>query len=402
MPETPQTSNATAPSAGAARSLVAPLFEPISLRSLALPNRIVMAPMTREFSPGGIPGDDVVAYYRRRAEAETGLVITEGVGIDHPAALGEAGLGEADIPHLYGDEALAGWRRVVEIVHRAGGRIIPQLWHQGVMREQGTGPHPEARSMRPAGLWGPTGRQSSIDPAYVARVSPPTAPMTEEDIADVVAAYARSATRAIEAGFDGIAVHGAHGYLIDTFFWAETNQRTDRWGGNIADRARFGAEVVRAVRAAIGPERPIFFRFSQWKQQDFRARLATTPQELEQLLVPLAEAGVDVFDGSIRYFNRAEFEGSPLNLSGWAKKLTGKLAMAVGGIGLDRGMYDSNRDGRAAAVDNTELLMERFNRREFDLVAVGRALLNDPEWARKLRRGEPQIPFDQARLKTLY
>jgi 2,4-dienoyl-CoA reductase-like NADH-dependent reductase (Old Yellow Enzyme family) len=104
----------------------------------------------------------------------------------------------------------------------------------------------------------------------------------------------------------------------------------------------------------------------------------------------------------VRYFNRAEFEGSPLNLSGWAKKLTGRLATAVGGIGLDRGMYDSNRSGNAAAVDNIELLMERFNRGEFDLVAAGRALLNDPEWTRKLRRGEPQIPFDQARVKTLY
>ena len=168
--------------------------------------------------------------------------------------------------------------------------------------------------------------------------------MTEQDIADVIAAYARSAVRARDAGFDGIAIHGAHGYLIDTFFWAETNQRTDRWGGAVANRTRFGAEVVRAIRAAIGPELPIFFRFSQWKQQDFRARLATTPQELEQLLGPIADAGVDVFDGSVRYFDRAEFEGSPLNLSGWAKKLTGKLAMAVGGIGLDRGMYDSNRD----------------------------------------------------------
>src|SRR5215207_2547359 len=133
----------------ATRDLVAPLFQPVSVRSLHLPNRVVMAPMTREFSPQGIPGNDVVAYYRRRAEAETGLVITEGVGIDHPAALGEAGLGEADIPHLYGDEALAGWRRVVAAVHAAGGRILPQLWHQGVMREQGTGPHPEAPSLRP-------------------------------------------------------------------------------------------------------------------------------------------------------------------------------------------------------------------------------------------------------------
>jgi 2,4-dienoyl-CoA reductase-like NADH-dependent reductase (Old Yellow Enzyme family) len=388
--------------AEATRPLVAPLFEPIRIRGLALANRIVMSPMTREFSPGGIPGDDVAAYYRRRAEAETGLIITEGVGIDHPAALGEAGLGEADIPHLYGDEALAGWRRVVEGVHAAGGHIIPQLWHQGVMREQGTGPHPEAPSVRPSGLWGPTGRQSSINPDYIARISAPTEPMTEQDIADVIAAYARSATHAMDAGFDGIAIHGAHGYLIDTFFWAETNQRTDRWGGSFENRSRFGAEVVRAIRRAIGPDKPIFFRFSQWKQQDFRARLAQTPQELEQVLEPLADAGVDVFDGSIRYFNRAEFEGSPLNLSGWAKKVTGKLSMAVGGIGLDRGMYDSNRDGKAAAVDNTALLMERFNRGDFDLVAAGRSLLNDPEWTRKLRLGLPQVPFDQARVNTLY
>ncbi len=382
--------------------LVAPLFRPLQVRGLALANRVVMAPMTREFSPDGVPGDDVVAYYRRRAEAETGLIITEGVGIDHPAALGEAGLGEADIPHLYGDEALAGWRRVVESVHAAGGRIIPQLWHQGVMREQGTGPHPEAPSVRPSGLWGPVGRQSSIQPEYVARIAAPTQPMTEQEIADVIAAYARSARRAKDAGFDGIAIHGAHGYLIDTFFWAETNHRTDRWGGGIRERARFGAEVVKAIRAAIGPDLPIFFRFSQWKQQDFRARLATNPQELEELLTPLAEAGVDVFDGSIRYFQRPEFEGSPLNLSGWAKKVTGKLAMAVGGIGLDRGMYDSNRDGKAAASNNIELLMERYNRGEFDLIAVGRSLLNDPEWARKLRRGEPQLPYDQAKVDTLY
>jgi 2,4-dienoyl-CoA reductase-like NADH-dependent reductase (Old Yellow Enzyme family) len=104
----------------------------------------------------------------------------------------------------------------------------------------------------------------------------------------------------------------------------------------------------------------------------------------------------------VRYFNRPEFEGSPLNLSGWAKHVTGKLSMAVGGIGLDRGMYDSNRDGRAAASDNTTLLMERFNSGEFDLIAVGRSLLNDPEWARKLRRGEPQLPFDQSKVQSLY
>ena len=204
---------------------------PWTFADCSSPNRIVMAPMTRKFSPSGVPGDDVAAYYRRRAEAETGLIITEGVGIDHPAALGEAGLGEADMPHLYGDEALAGWRRVVEACMPRAARSCRSCGTRASCGEPGTGPHPEAPSVRPSGLWGPVGRQSSISPEYVARISAPTQPMTEKDIADVIAAYARSATRAKEAGFDGIAIHGAHGYLIDTFFWDETNQRKDRWGG---------------------------------------------------------------------------------------------------------------------------------------------------------------------------
>jgi 2,4-dienoyl-CoA reductase-like NADH-dependent reductase (Old Yellow Enzyme family) len=151
----------------------------------------------------------------------------------------------------------------------------------------------------------------------------------------------------------------------------------------------------------VGDTLPIVFRFSQWKQQDFRARLAQTPQELEEVLGPIADAGVDIFDGSVRYFDRAEFEGSPLNLSGWARKLTGKLAIAVGGVGLSKGMYDSNRDGHADASDNLVKLMARFERGEFDLVAVGRSLLQDPHWARKARLGEPFQLFDNASLKVL-
>lgn len=380
---------------------VEPLFQPLKVRGLELPNRIVMAPMTRNFSPGGVPGPDVAAYYRRRAEGGTGLLITEGVGIDHPAALGDAGLGESQLPHLYGEAALAGWKRVVEAVHAAGGRIVPQLWHQGVLREPGTGPHPEAPSLRPSGLWGPAGGAHSLDTAYVQRVQAPTQPMTDSQIQDVVNAYARSARHARDLGFDGIAIHGAHGYLIDTFLWEETNRRSDAWGGSRKARSRFAAEVVRAIRRAVGEHLPIFFRFSQWKQQDFRARLANTPQELEEVLGPIAEAGVDVFDGSVRYFDRAEFEGAPLNLSGWARKLTGKLAMAIGGIGLDRGFYDSKRDGRAGGSDNIRLLMARFERGEFDLVGVGRALLSDPHWTLKLRRGDALAEYDETKLREL-
>ena len=381
--------------------LTEPLFAPISIRNVTLRNRVVMSPMTRSFSPRGVPGDNVAAYYSRRAEGETGLIITEGVGIDHPSALGEAGLGEDDIPEMYGAEALAGWKRVVDAVHAQGGVIFPQLWHMGVMKEAGTGAYPDALPMRPSGLWGPAGRMTSIDPGYIERVLPPCAPMSESDIADVISAYARSAANARSVGFDDIAIHAAHGYLIDTFLWGETNCRTDHWGGDLRQRTRFAVEVVRAIRAQIGEAMPIVFRFSQWKQQDFKAKLARTPQELEQVLGPIADAGVDVFDGSIRYFARAEFEGSPLNLAGWAKKVTGKLAMTVGGIGLSKGMFDSNKDGRAEASDNIPLLMERFNRGEFDLVCVGRSLLQDPQWTRKLRLGEPFIPFDQRSVESL-
>jgi len=378
-----------------------PLFEPLVVRGLALRNRIVMSPMTRSFSPNGVPSDDVAAYYRRRAEGEVGLIVTEGVGVAHPSALGEAGLGEADIPVLHGRTAMAAWRRVVDGVHLAGGLIFPQLWHMGVMKLEGTGPHPEALPMRPSGVWGPIGGMTALDADYTKRASAPTRAMSEDDIADVIGAYTRSAANARECGFDGIAIHGAHGYLIDSFLWGQTNLRVDRWGGDRRQRTRFAVEVVKAIRGAVGETLPIVFRFSQWKQQDFRARLAHTPQELEDVLGPIADAGVDIFDGSVRYFDRAEFEGSPLNLSGWARKLTGKLAIAVGGVGLNKGMYDSNRDGQADASDNLAKLMARFERGEFDLVAVGRSLLQDPQWARKARLGEPFQPFDNASLKVL-
>lgn len=377
------------------------LFSPLAVRGVTLTNRIVMSPMTRGFSPNGLPGDDVAAYYKRRAQGETGLIITEGVGIDHPAALGEAGLGENSIPVLAGEESVLAWRRVTDEVHASGGIIFPQLWHMGPMKEANTGPFPDAEPLRPSGLWGPAGRLTSLDAAYIERVMPATRPMTDSEIADVIAAYGRSARYAKVAGFDGIAIHGGHGYLIDAFLWAETNRRVDRWGDSLAARSRFAAEVVRAIRAAIGESMPITFRFSQWKQQDFRARLANDPQELEQILAPLADAGVDIFEASTRYYNRAEFAGSEMNLAGWVKKVTGKLSMAVGGIGIDKGYYDSMSGAETSAQPDLAPLLERFSRNEFDLVGVGRSLLHDPNWARRARQGEPFLGFNHDSLARL-
>jgi 2,4-dienoyl-CoA reductase-like NADH-dependent reductase (Old Yellow Enzyme family) len=225
--------------------------------------------------------------------------------------------------------------------------------------------------------------------------------MTDEEIADVIAAYRRSASYAKVAGFDGIAIHGGHGYLIDSFLWSETNQRIDIWGKDRTARTRFAAEVVREIRAEIGAAMPISFRFSQWKQQDFKARLANTPAELEQTLAPLAEAGVDIFEASTRYFNRAEFEGSDMNLAGWAKKVTGKLSMTVGGIGINKGFYDSMAGSETVAQPDLTPLLERFLRNEFDLIGVGRSLLHDAHWARRARLGEPFLGFSTDSLTRL-
>ena len=381
--------------------ITAPLFTPLSVRGVTLANRIVMSPMTRGFSPDGMPGPDVASYYQRRAEGETGLIITEGVGIDHPSALGEAGLGENSIPTLAGAESVAAWRCVTDAVHTSGGVIFPQLWHMGPMKEANTGPVPAAAPMRPSGLWGPAGRLTSLDAGYLARVSAPTRAMSDEEIADVIAAYRRSASYAKAAGFDGIAIHGGHGYLIDSFLWSETNQRADAWGKDRTARSRFAAEVVREIRAEIGEAMPISFRFSQWKQQDFKARLATTPAELEQTLGPLAEAGVDIFEASTRYFNRAEFDGSEMNLAGWVKKVTGKLSMTVGGIGINKGFYDSMAGTETVAQPDLTPLLERFLRNEFDLIGVGRSLLHDAHWARRARLGEPFLGFSTDSLTRL-
>ena len=134
------------------REEIAPLFSEFTCGSLTLANRLVMSPMTRQFSPDGVPGNDVAAYYTRRVMAKVGLIITEGVGVDHPSAIGHGSMGEENIPVLHGDAALAGWRNVVEHVHAAGGKIIPQLWHMGELRTEGTPPNPNAKSMRASAM----------------------------------------------------------------------------------------------------------------------------------------------------------------------------------------------------------------------------------------------------------
>ena len=377
------------------------LFAPFQLNGLILPNRFVMAPMTRSFSPGGVPPPATANYYRRRVEGEAGLIITEGVGVPHEAAIGYSGVDVLNIPSMYGHAALEAWRYVVDEVHAAGGLIATQLWHQGGMRAHGTGAWPDAISMRPSGKWGPLARPTNVDQAYIDRVAADTRPMTEEEIADVIAAFARAAANARDIGFDAIAIHGAHGYLLDCFLWAETNLRQDRWGGDIRRRSAFAVELVKAIRREIGPIMPIILRVSQWKQQDFGAKLGGTPDALGMLLSPIADAGVDVFDVSERNFDTPAFTGSTMCLAGWVRSLTGRPTLAVGSVGLAKGLFESHEAGGASTVDNLGRLAERFANSEFDLVGIGRMMIVHADWVRRARLGLPFSRYDMSMLAAL-
>lgn len=349
------------------------LFRPFRIGSMELANRIVMAPMTRSFAPTGIPGPAHAAYYRRRAEGGAGLILSEGTVIDRPASRNDPG-----IPFFHGEQPLAGWKGVIEAVHKAGGHMGPQLWHTGGVKSFLTDWVPDVEVESP----------SALDAPGLARGKA----MNDADIAETIAAFAKAAADANRLGFDTIELHGAHGYLIDQFFWKGTNLRSDRYGGaTIRERSRFAAEIVAAVRASVGPGFPIILRISQWKPQDYGARIAETPDLMADWLQPLVDAGVDVLHCSQRRFWEPEFpeidgvEG--LNFAGWAKKLTGAATISVGSVGLSGDVMGAF-SGEGSTSVGLQKLVERMERDEFDLIAVGRALISDPAWVEKVRLGD--------------
>src|SRR5471032_103673 len=188
------------------------LFQPFRLKSLKLKNRIVMAPMTRSFSPGGVPTAAVADYYARHAQGEVGLIMSEGTVVNRPASSNDP-----NIPRFYGEKPLLGWKGVIEKVLAVGGVMAPQLWHMGVVAPKGSGWLP------PAPFEGPSG---FVAPGKVGGVA-----MTPDDIAATIMAFAQAAAEARALGFNAVELHGAHGYLIDQFFWHPTNRRGDIYGG---------------------------------------------------------------------------------------------------------------------------------------------------------------------------
>ncbi|WP_144282217.1 NADH:flavin oxidoreductase [Chryseobacterium echinoideorum] len=348
------------------------LFKPFIYKNLELKNRFVMAPMTRAQSDKGVPTQQIADYYQRRAASEVGLILSEGTVINRPASKNLL-----NIPDFYGNEALNGWQNVIDAVHEYGGKMGPQIWHVGDTRMSAEYP--------------------SVDMEKASS-------MTLEDIQDTIAQFAASAKSAKELGFDVLEIHGAHGYLIDQFFWEVTNTRTDEYGGKtLKERSRFAVDVVKAIRAAVGEDFIIIIRLSQWKQQDYSAKLANTPEEMEEWLIPLKEAGVDIFHCSQRRFWEPEFEGFDLNFAGWAKKITGQPTITVGSVGLE-GDFMEAFSGKGTEKTDLSELTRRLERGDFDLVAVGRALLQDPEWVKKLKENKiDEIKnFSAESMATLY
>ncbi|OXA91224.1 NADH:flavin oxidoreductase [Flavobacterium hercynium] len=345
------------------------LFSPFNLKTLNLKNRIVMAPMTRSFSPNGVPTDAVASYYQKRAEGEVGLILSEGTVIDRLSSSNDA-----NVPHFHGDEALKGWKKVIDEVHTAGGQMGPQIWHMGIMDNHHSGWVPPVPFEGPSGLNRPDFNNGNT--------------MSEKDIEDTILAFGKAAADAKRLGFDTIEIHGAHGYLIDQFFRAETNLRTDIYGGKtLPERNRFAIEVVKEIRKQVGNDFAVIMRFSQFKPSDYNYKLAKNPQELEAWLTPLVDAGVDILHCSQRRFWEPEFEESDLNFAGWAKKVTGAPTITVGSVGLSGDFFGAFA-GESSQPTSLEELNRRFDRGDFDLVAVGRPLLSDPNWVAKIKAGK--------------
>ena len=339
------------------------LFDPLQTGALALPNRIVMAPLTRNRAPGAIPTPLMATYYAQRATA--GLLITEATAITHQAQ------GYADVPGLYGTEQLDGWKRVTKAVHDVGGRIVVQLWHVG--RVSHTDLQPDfGKPVAPSAIRANTKTVLIKDgvPTFV-DTSEPRA-LKAEEIPGIVQNYRHAAENAISSGFDGVEIHAANGYLIDQFLKTGSNQRTDDYGGSIANRARLLLEVTRAIAEDIGGDRTGIRLSPVTPANDV---IDDDPQALFEYvlreLAPLKLAYVHVIEGATG--GPRELPDRPFDYT--AAKAAYRAAGGQGAWMVNNG-YDLALANQALSADA-------------DLVAFGKPYIANPDLVARLKAGGP-------------
>lgn len=348
------------------------LFRGIEIGAARLPSRIVMPGMQRGRAENGHLLPEMIDYYASRARAGVGMIVGEGCCVDHWSSIWDG-----NFPRIAPDTVTT-WARCAGAVHDAGAAMILQISHPGAIRSD---------SQAMPGRVGPALSASGI---YKAGKKNGRA-ATIEDLREIRDAFADAARLAMEAGMDGVEVHACHGFFLDEFLWAETNLRRDRYGGRtIAERMVYPVEVVAAVRSAIGPDAILSVRISQWKEMDYDAQIVSNPAELRVLLEGLEKAGANLLHPSCRRFYDSAFRGSDLSLAGWCKAVSELPVITVGSVGLPTdvmsALVGTDSDGLELS-DSLAELARRFGRNEFDLVAVGRSLIADPEWALKVRTG---------------
>lgn len=345
------------------------LFEPLNLGPLHLANRLAVAPMTRvSASADGLATARMAKYYAEFAAGGFGLVITEGIYTDDAHAQGYLFQ-----PGLANDAQRDAWRHVVENVHAAGGRIVAQLMHAGAI-SQGN-PH-RASTVGPSVVQ-PKGQQMTFYRGEGAYRLPEA--LTQEGIDGIVAGFAAAAVRAKEAGFDGVEIHGANGYLLDQFFTDYTNRREDAYGGALAQRLRLALEVIHAVRQAVGPRFAVGYRVSQGKVNDFTHKWAGGEEDAAETFRTLSAAPID-------FLHTTEFEA-------WQPAFGAGPSLAA----LAR------RHGSVPVIANGALHVSAaasgmLARGEADLVALGRGALTHANWPQRVRAGLALDDFDRALL----
>jgi N-ethylmaleimide reductase len=342
------------------------LFSPYQLGRIELKNRVVMSPMTRNRSIGNVPGEIVATYYSQRAEA--GLIITEGTS---PAA---DGLGYARMPGLFSDAQVAGWRRVTDAVHAAGGKIFVQLMHAGRVGHPANLPE-GAKLFGPSAIAAPDTMHTDTEGT---QPFPVPIAMTEDDIERAMGYFESSAKLAIKAGFDGVELHGANGYLIEQFLNTASNQRADRWGGSVENRVRFGVEVTKRVTSAIGADR-VGIRISPYGV--FNGSVADA--ETDAVYLALTK---ELNAMKLLYIHTVDHSSMGAPKPSFA--LYQAIRQNFSGAILLSGGYDAAR----AEAD--------LNEKRGELVAFGRPFLANPHLVTKMKQGAELRAPDFSKLYT--
>ena len=334
------------------------LFDPIQVGAWSLRNRIAMAPMTRCFADNetGVVGADVVEYYRKRAADGIGLIITEGIVIS-PRAKGNPG-----VPGIYTQEQIDSWKPVTEAVHKEGGTIIAQIWHVGRMSH-----HEIIGGQMPQ----PTIAAEGNVPRFRKPFDMPEA-MTLEEIQEVIDQYAQARENAIEAGFDGVEIHGAHGYLIDQFTYEFANKRTDKYGGDLKQRLTFMKEVTAAVIEAVGANKTLL-RFSAFKGDNPTYMWENPEFAIETFINMFKEVGLTMIHPSTMNYTQEIADGK--NFHQLVRKYWDGTIVGVGNL--------NPKEAEEALQEGT-----------IDVAAFGRTLIANPDFVHRIKHAESLVEYD--------